>query len=111
MGCLFEFLFELFGEFLFELIGEGHIYLMTLVTRNTALPEARRKKLENIAKVFSILLLLAALAGLILVWIPECTPEFRTVGQWLLIVCLSLIGIQILVGIICKLLIALRERK
>lgn len=111
MGCLFEFIFELVGEILFELTCSGYIYLMTLVTRNAALPETRRKKVENIVKTFSVLLLLGVVIGLILVLIPECTSEVRAVGRWLLIVCLSFIGLQILAGILAKIVSALHKKK
>ena len=104
MGCLFEALFE----FVFELVFAIYVELMSLFIPDRKLDKKMRKKIKNAVTVFAVLLFVCALIGFFLYTLPHSNT--RTVGAYMLFVPLVIIGVQIIAGIICSIIKAMKHR-
>lgn len=104
MGCLVEFILEVFGRFILD----GYFYLMNLVLPKSGLSITIRLKLEKIVDIYSIALLLLTVVGLLML-IPLFPPLVATIGKYILFVCLGLYGAHILFGIVLKIVVSTRK--
>lgn len=105
MGCLIEGIFE----FIFEVIGEsilyGYLYLMKLILPEKFLNEKLKAVLKVIVIIFSVILLCCIFLGLIAL-LDEDTKE---IGRYMVYIPLAISGVQILLGIILR--IVAKKRK
>ena len=106
MGCLFELLFELLIEVIFAI----YIKLMTLCVPDYQYDKKAQEKIKKGVTVFAALLLLSAVIGFIVYFASE-NPIAKTVGAYMLFVPLIIIGIQILAGIIYKIVKLVKKKK
>ena len=100
MGCLLELFFEIFVEGIFELIGCCYIKLMQLIVPDKKVSEKTKKTIRNIATTFAALLAVVLIIGFVLL-LPE-DPFMKNIGKYMTYIPLSIIVLQILLGIIVK---------
>lgn len=105
MGCLLnillfpmEWIFELF-EFTLELIFDGYIDLMQMIVPNNHLSKGLRIFIKIIVHIFSILLLITFLIGLLEALLTEAT----VIDLWIpIFIPLGISLLQILLGFIVR---------
>ena len=100
MGCLFELLFEFVFELIVELVGTVYIRLMTLFVPEHQFNKSLKKRIENGVEVFAVLLLLCAIIGFFMFLQPPYAVKIA--GAYLLFIPLGIIVIQIIAGIIYR---------
>ncbi len=100
MGCLLELFFEIFGEGIFELIGYRYIKLMQLIVPNKKVSEKTKKTIRNIATTFAVLLAVVLIIGFIL--LVQEDLFVKNIGKYMTYIPLSIMVLQILLGIIVK---------
>ncbi|MBQ3084411.1 MAG: hypothetical protein IJC46_03040 [Clostridia bacterium] len=112
MGCLFETLFEVIFEGIFEgifdLIMFCYLKLMRLIVPDREVSEQAREKIKDIVTTVSVILFLIMFIGIFFLLPDE--PTFNTVGKFMTYIPLGIIVVQILLGIIVK-LIGIIKRK
>ena len=111
MGCLFELLFEFIFELLIEIIFAIYIKLMTLFVPDREFDEKTREKIKKGVTVFAVSLLICAVIGFILILIPDPAPIVKTIGSYMLFVPLIIIGIEIIAGIIYRIVKAIKKKR
>lgn len=106
MGCIFE----LFAEFVLEVLLEAvmfvYLKLASLLMPDKDIPENTRKRLHTITSVISALLTVTLFVGVSLLFADERT--IWTIGMWLTFISLSVLGIQLALGIA---VIIVKERR
>ena len=100
MGCLLELFFEIFVEGIFELIGYCYIKLMQLIVPDKKVSEKTKKTIRNIATTFSVLLAVVLIIGFIL--LVQEDLFVKNIGKYMTYIPLSIMVLQILLGIIVK---------
>lgn len=96
MGCLIELFFEIF----FELILYCYIKLMSLIVPDKVFTEQTKNKLKVAVTTVSAILGIILIIGIIL--LIQDDPSIKNIGKYMTYITLSIIGIQILLGIIVK---------
>lgn len=102
MGCLMELIFEILIEGIIELFGHCYIKLMQLIVPKKAVTEKTKKVVKVIASVNAAILAITLVIGLILT-IQE-DPDICAVGGYMVYIPLGIIALQIVLGIISKLI-------
>ena len=100
MGCLLELFFEIFVEGIFELIGYCYIKLMQFIVPDKKVSEKTKKTIRNIATTFAVLLAIVLIIGFIL--LVQEDLFVKNIGKYMTYIPLSIIVLQILLGIIVK---------
>lgn len=100
MGCLLELFFEIFVEGIFELIGYCYIKLMQLIVPDKKVSEKTKKTIRNIATTFSVLIAVVLIIGFIL--LVQEDLFVKNIGKYMTYIPLSIMVLQILLGIIVK---------
>lgn len=100
MGCLLELFFEIFVEGIFELIGYCYIKLMQLIVPDKKVSEKTKKTIRNIATTFAVLLAVVLIIGFIL--LVQEDLFITNIGKYMTYIPLSIMALQILLGIIVK---------
>ena len=108
MGCLFEFIFEVVFTGLFHLLLEGYIAISFLIIPRDGISKARENKIRKTLTGFFAILLLFVLFGVIFM-LPNM-PVLNIVGKYMTFVSLSIIGLQILIGIVAAAVRAIKKR-
>ncbi len=106
MGCILEFLFELVFEGIFELIGYCYIKLMMLIVPDKPITENTKNKIKKIVTSFSAILVIVLIVGLIL--FAQDDMVVKNIGKCMMYIPLGIIGLQILLGIIMKIVNRIR---
>lgn len=102
MGCLLEFIFEVVFEGVFELIVYAYMKLMTLIVPEKTITDQTATKIKNIVITVSALLGVVLVVGVILLLPPD--PAINTIGKYMTYVPLTIIGIQVILGIVMKII-------
>ena len=92
MGCLLEVLFQLFIEGIIELVMSIYLKFVTSIA-----PEKAKSTAKNIITTISVLLVLVLFIGIIFL-LPD-DPVFNTIGKYMTFIPLSIIAIQLIIGI------------
>ncbi|MBQ7330679.1 MAG: hypothetical protein IJW94_02665 [Oscillospiraceae bacterium] len=100
MGCLLELFFEIFVEGMFELVGHCYIKLMQLIVPDKTISEKTKKTIKNIATTFAALLAVVLIIGFVLLLQED--PFIENIGKYMTYIPLSIMVLQILLGIIVK---------
>ncbi len=100
MGCLLELFFEIFVEGIFELIGYCYIKLMQLIVPNKTASEKARRTIKKIATTIAAILGIVLIVGIIL--LVQADPFIKTIGKYMTYIPLAMIVLQMVVGIIVK---------
>ena len=100
MGCLLELFFEIFVEGIFELIGYCYIKLMQFIVPDKKVSEKTKKTIRNIATTFAVLLAVVLIIGFIL--LVQEDLFVKNIGKYMTYIPLSIMVLQILLGIIVK---------
>ena len=100
MGCLLELFFEIFVEGIFELIGYCYIKFMQLIVPDKKVSEKTKKTIRNIATTFAVLLAVVLIIGFIL--LVQEDLFVKNIGKYMTYIPLSIMVLQILLGIIVK---------
>ena len=108
MGCLFELIFELVFEIIVELVLTVYIKLMCLFVPEHQFDKKLRKKIKNGVTTFAVLLFLCSFIGIFLFLQPPSIT--KTVGAYMLFVPLGVMGAQILMGIIYRIINAIKNK-
>ena len=108
MGCLFELIFELFFEIIVELILTIYMKLMSLIVPEHQFDEKLKEKIKNGVTIFAVLLFLCSFVGSFLFLQPPSIT--KTVGAYMLFVPLGVMGFQILLGIVCRIINAIKKK-
>ena len=109
MGCLLELLFQIIFEVVLEGAAAIYVKLMSLFVPDHKFSPRLRERIKSGVTVFAALLFLCALLGLFFYTIP--TSPSKTVGAYMLFVPLVIIGVQIIAGIIYRIVLAIRKKK
>lgn len=96
MGCLLEFIFEVFVEGIFELIAYCCIKLMQLFVPNKVVTE----KTKKITKAIVGILFLTIIIGLI--FLVQKDPFFKEIGKLMTYIPLIIIVLQIAFVMVIK---------
>ncbi len=102
MGCLLEFLFEIIFEGVFEVIVYAYMKLMALIVPEKAITDQTSTKIKNIVITVSVLLGVILVIGVILLLPPD--PGINTIGKYMTFIPLTIIGIQVILGIVMKII-------
>ena len=108
MGCLFELIFELVFGIIVELVITVYIKLMSLFVPEHHFDEKLREKIKNGVTIFAVLLFLCSFIGFFLFLQPPSIT--KTVGTYMLFVPLGIMGFQILLGIVCRIISAIKKK-
>ena len=108
MGCLFELIFELVFEIIVELILTIYMKLMSLIVPEHQFDEKLKEKIKNGVTIFAVLLFLCSFVGFFLFLQPPSIT--KTVGAYMLFVPLGVMGFQILLGIVCRIINAIKKK-
>ena len=107
MGCLLELFFELFMEGMFELIVHCYIKSMQLIIPDKAISEKTKKTIKNVVTTFSALLAIVLIIGFLLV--IQDDPVFKNIGKYMTYIPLSIIALQVLLGILFKIVLHFKK--
>lgn len=108
MGCLFELIFEVVFEIILEAVLAIYTKLMTLLVPNHSFDKKLRERMKKGVTIFALLLLLCALIGFFLFVQPPSVV--KTVGAFMLFVPLGMMCVQILAGMIYRIVKAIKSR-
>ena len=108
MGCLFELIFELVFEIIVELVLTIYMKLMSLIVPSHQFDEKLKEKIKNGVTVFAVLLFLCSFIGFFLFLQPPSIT--KTIGAYMLFVPLGIMGFQILLGIVCRIIGAIKKK-
>ena len=108
MGCLFELIFELVFEIIVELVLTIYMKLMSLIVPAHQFDEKLKEKIKNGVAVFAVLLFLCSFIGFFLFLQPPSIT--KTIGAYMLFVPLGIVGFQILLGIVCRIISAIKKK-
>ena len=100
MGCLLELFFDIFIEGTIELIGYCYLKLMQLIVPNKAVSEKVKRTIRIAATTVAVLLGVALIFGLI--FLIQDDPTISITGKYMTHISLTLMLLQIAVGIIMK---------
>ena len=100
MGCLMEFFLEIFVEGVFELAFYCYLKLMQLIVPEKSIPDKTKRVIKNTIKVIACLLFLIILIGL--VFLTETHSVLHTVGLYMTFVSLGIIALEIVLGIVFR---------
>lgn len=97
VGCLFEIFFEILIEGVMELVMWIYLKLMFLIVPENELSKRTEEKIRNAVTTVSIVLLIVLFIGVVL-WLGKM-PPWETIGKYMTLIPLSIIGVQVLLGI------------
>lgn len=100
MGCLLEFLFEITVEGMFELIGYIYIKLMQLIVPHKTVSDETKEYLKKVVTIIAALLAIVLIIGLI--FLVQDDVLLKTIGQYMTYIPLAVIVLQVLLGIVVK---------
>lgn len=111
MGCLFELFFEIVLEGIFEGSLYGYIKLMSLIVPHYIVSEKAKKRIQISIILYSVILMILIIVGLIM--LVQKDLDIKSVGRYFIFIRVILIGIQVVLGIISKVVpaISLRRKK
>ena len=98
MSCLIEF----FGELFFELIVYCYMKLMQLIVPNKTISEKTEKTIKDTVTTVAAILFIILIIGIILLLAGDKT--FNIVGRYMTFIPLSIILLQIMLGIAIKII-------
>ncbi len=104
MGCLFEILGELVLEIVFG--GLFYIYsgLMSLIVPGSMKSTILKKRIEKTIKAVCAILLCILIVGVVLMMLGD-VPTAQLVGKWMVYPVLIISALQIVLGIIVRILL------
>ncbi len=100
MGCVLELLFEITVEGMLELIGHIYIKLMQWIVPNKTVSDKTKKYLKKVVTTVAALLAIVLIIGLI--FLVQEDALLKTIGQYMTYIPLSIIVLQVLLGIVLK---------
>lgn len=109
MGCLLEFFVELLGELFFELVGHCYIKLMQLIVPQKSISEKTKKVIKNSVSAIAGVLAFVLIIGIIL--FLQAEPTVKTVGRYMTFIPLSIMALQIILGIVVRIIEHFRKNK
>ena len=109
MGCLFELIFELVFTVIVEVTLTIYMKLMTLIVPSHQFDKKLKKKIKNGVAIFAVLLFLCSLIGFFLFLQPPSIT--KTIGAYMLFVPLGIMGFQILLGIVYRIIKAIKSKR
>lgn len=98
MSCLIEF----FGELFFELITYCYIKLMQLIVPDKVISEKTKKTIKDTVTTIAALLFITLIIGVIL--LLQDDPAIKIIGKYMTFIPLSIIVLQIIAGLIIKII-------
>ena len=109
MGCLFEILIELFINGILELVMFIYLKLTSLFVPNKVVSPKTKNKIQNIVTTISVLLTLTLFIGLLFLLPDE--PLFHTIGQYMTFIPLTILGVQVVLGIAIIVVKSIKKKK
>lgn len=108
VGCLLEFIFDIFVEGILELIGYCYIKLMQLIVPNKTISERTKKIIKNAVTTIAAILGVILIVGLIL--FVQNDPLIKGIGRYMTYIPVAIIFIQITLGIVAKIINHFRKQ-
>lgn len=102
MGCLLELFFEIFVEGVLELIGHCYLKLMLLIVPSKTVTAREKKVLKNTVTTIAGILALVTVIGVIL--LIQDDPILKGIGRYMTYIPLTIMALQISLGVIMKLI-------
>ena len=96
MGCLVELIFEV----IFQMIFDCYIELMQLIVPDNIVSEKTKKIIKNTVTTIASLSMAFLIIGLVLI-LPD-DPSIKIVGKYMTFIPLTIIVLQILLGIVVR---------
>lgn len=109
MGCLLEFFVEFFVEGLIELIVYLYVKIASWIVPEHKFSEKLQKRFRIGILVLFVLQVISLIVGLII--LEEEDPSFALAGRYLTYIPLVMIGTQLLLGIIAKIVTVIRNKR
>ena len=109
MGCLFELIFEIVFTVIVEATLTIYMELMSLIVPAHQFDERLKEKIKNGLTVFAVLLFFCSIIGFFLFLQPPSIT--KTIGAYMLFVALGIIGFQILLGIVYRIIKAINSKR
>ena len=97
MGCLLEFITEIVAEGVIEFFAYCYLQMMLLIVPDKAVTEKTKKITKIIATTMAAVLFVTVIVGL--GFFVQEDPAASNVGKYVLAVSLSVIVLQVLLGI------------
>ena len=101
MGCLLELFFEIFLEGLFELTFYAYLKLTHLIVPEKHITETAKQVIKKTITAVSCLLIVVIIVGLC--FLADGHGPLNVVGRYLTFVPLGIIALEIVLGIVFKL--------
>ncbi len=99
MGCLIELFLEIFIEGTLSLVMSAYLKLAHIFVPNKEIPPKMKENIKNTITTISALLILILFLGVIFL-LPPNNTKLHMIGKHMTIIPLSIIGLQIVLGII-----------
>ncbi len=109
MGCFLELLFEILIQGVLSLVMSVYLKVAHFWVPQKEISARTKFKIQNVITVISVLLVLSVVLGLVFLLPPD--EKWNTVGKYMTWIPLSVIGVQILLGIFVLIAKAWRRRK
>ena len=110
MGCLIEMLFEILIEGMLELVMYIYVKIASIFIPDKQISEKTRDRIKKGVGIFAALMALSLFIGILLFLAPEGNIE-HTIGAFMTVIPLVIIGIQIILGIGLLIIKAIRKRR
>lgn len=108
MGCLFEIIFEVFFEGVFEGIMWCYMKLMQLIIPQKNISDKTKKIIKNVITIASPTLFLILFIGAVC-WFQDAELTVKHIGKYMTLIPLTIITLQISLGIISKIVLLFRK--
>lgn len=109
MGCLFEFFFEVFIEGILNVVMHIYLKLSYIFIPQKEISKKTKNKIRDIITTISVFLFLSLFIGVIFLLSPDAI--INIIGKYLTFIPLSIIGMQIILGIIVTVVKAVKHQK
>ena len=109
MGCLFEIFAEIFIEGILNLVMFVYLKVAQILVPSKALSPKAEDKIRNTIRTVSALLVLTLFIGVIFL-LPD-DGMFNTIGKYMTFIPLSVIGLQVVLGVIVIVVKLLKRHK
>ena len=110
MSCLIELFLEIFIEGILSLVMSACLKLVHVFVPSKEITPKMKEKIKNTITTISVLLILILFIGVIFLLPPDDT-NLNTIGKYMTIIPLSIIGLQIVLGIIITIVKCLHAHK
>ncbi|MBQ8797130.1 MAG: hypothetical protein IJZ56_02930 [Oscillospiraceae bacterium] len=109
MGCIMEFLIELFFEGLIELIGYSYVKVVSWILPKHKFSEKLRQRIKTGVLVVFVIAFLTLIIGVGI--LSDGEPGAALTGRYMTVASLAVIGVPLVLGVLVKVITILRKKQ